>query len=174
MCVSIHSTCRGSLWWRMCVFVSGEQMDSAPSPLLSCVLLAGVWHERATGHGNQKRSHVIPPGPPISSSGRHLPHLQPTAAWRSFSLRTLGERERGELQIWVRQALGGEVSLLWPLLQPQPAVWLLDNRRCGMAVWWAVMSCVCVCECVRVCATNVCMSFSWLVGVITMLDAEAL
>lgn len=111
--LSVHSTCRGSLWRRMCVFVSGEQMDSAPSPLLSCVLLAGVWHERATGHGNQKRSHVIPPGPPISSSGRHLPHLQPTAAWRSLSLRTLGERERGG---------AADLSQAGPRGRSQPAV----------------------------------------------------
>lgn len=118
-----------------------------------------------------KRSHVNPPsGLPISLSGRHLPHQRPTAAWRSFSLRTLGEREveeverwrkRGRLlQIWLRQALGGEVGLLWPLLQPQPAVWVWDNRGCGTGVWWVVLFCMCLCASVCV-SHNACMSFGW-------------
>lgn len=65
------------------------------------------------GMGTKRGVMSSPPGPPISSSGRHLPHLQPTAAWRSLSLRTLGERERGG---------AADLSQAGPRGRSQPAV----------------------------------------------------
>lgn len=135
-----------SICRRMPVSLCGEQMDSAPSLLLSSVLLARVWHERATGHGNQRRVMSAP-----TPAAADLPLVWvvgicfvygPSAAWRSFSLRTLEGREL--LQIWLAQALRGEVSRLWPLLESRPVVWLHNNGRYGMDVYWVVMFCLCV------------------------------
>lgn len=65
------------LWRTISVFVSGEQMDSAPSHLyyfLGCDTSV----PQAMG---TKRVLLQPPSPPVRWSGQHLLHLQPTAAW---------------------------------------------------------------------------------------------
>lgn len=123
--VSIDSTCCISLCRRMCGFVSGEQMDSAPSLLLSSILLAGVCVTWVCHRAwEPKRSHVIPPGTAISSS-QHLPHLQPAAAWRSFSLRTLGERDGG---------VAADLTHAGPRGRSQPAVATSAAPACCLTV----------------------------------------
>lgn len=156
----VYSTCC-SLWrGRMWAFVSGQQMDSAAS-LLSfplSVLLIGVWHQRATGHGNQRGFMSSPLRPAISMSGRHLPTPPPAAAWRSCSQRTFAERRRGgeSLQIWLLQALGEKSACWGPFCSPSLlSDWLRDNRRCGRGVCWAVMPTVCTC-------VSVCVHLRWL------------
>lgn len=166
LCVSIYSIYCVPPWrTSTCVFVSGEQMDSVPSPPLSYILLAGVWHECAAGHGNQRG---------VMSSPPDLPLVWVASICLIYGLQQLGDplpkdtwRKRGGgggelLQLWLLQALGGQVSLLWPLLQPQPAVLLWDNRRCELGVWWAVMFPPCVYMCASVCLE--CVRVIWLIG----------
>lgn len=86
---------------------------------ITCRSVTRVCH----GAWEPKRSHVIPPD---------LPLVWVASICLIYSLQQLGDpvpkdtwRKRGGgdlLQIWLMQALGGEVSLLWPLLQPEPAV----------------------------------------------------
>lgn len=127
----------------MCVFVSGEQMDSAislccchPYYLQECDMSV-PW-----GMGTKEESchpTTLPPRPPISLSGRHLPHLQPTAAWSSFSPRTLGKRE-GESAANLTHV--GPRGRSWSVVATSAAtaccLTACDNRRCGMGVWYGL------------------------------------
>lgn len=158
-CVHLQFCC---IPWRMtpCVLVSGEQMDSATSLLLSSVLLAEVWHHCATGHGNQKGVMSSPQDLP-TLSGQHLPHLQSVAARRSAPQGLL-EKAEGEYCCKSDSCRLSGRSQPVVATSATPACCLTgDNRRCGMGVWWAMLYSVCVhvSECVLVCASNLCMSF---------------
>lgn len=148
----------------VCVFVLGEQMDSAPSLLLSPVLLAGVWHERATGHGNQ-RGVMSPPtlsGPPISLSGRHLPHLQPHSSLEILLPKDPAKREGELLQIWLTRALGGELRPACCNHLCSPSL-LSDFRTIGGVEWLSGgLGVICLCVCVHMQQIYACHLADWL------------
>lgn len=125
-----------------CVFVSEEQMDSAPCHLY---YLQECDMSVPRGMGTKEES-CHPPAdlPLVRVASICLIYSSLTAAWRSFSQRTHGEREGELLQIWPMQALRGEVSLFGHFCSPS----LLSDWGTIGGVEWVSGGCDVVCACV--------------------------
>lgn len=154
VCYIYSSTCCISSPGGMCVCLCVRRADGQCnlSPLLSSVLLAGVWHERAVGHGNQR-------GVMTSHPRQALPLVWVVGICLIYSPQQLGapfprghlEKERGSLlQIWPMWALGGRSrSVVATSAATVCCLTAWDNRRCGMGVWYGLWW-VCMCMCVIV------------------------